>query len=250
MKTVVATLMAAAVLALVAIPAVADWQEGDPYKWYQPPDLTDTGIDIYNVCPKILADDFLCTSPIPITDVHFWGSWKDDEVGQILSIILSIHSNVPAGVDSDYSHPGELLWADQFGPEEFEVVGPIDSPWEDWLNTNTGEYLPDNHNLAWQINIPKVHEPFFQEGTPDRPIIYWLDICVFVEGGEWGWKTSTEQWMDDAVWSDSPGGPWYPLKHPETGKSLDLAFVITPEPGTISLLVLGGVAVLLRRRRK
>ena len=250
MKTVVTTLMAVAVLVLLVVPAVADWQEGEPYKWYQPPDLTDTGIDIYDVCPKILADDFLCTSPIPITDVHFWGSWKDDQVGRIELIYLSIHSNVPAGVDSDFSHPGELLWADEFGPEEFEVVGPIESPGEDWLNTNTGEYLPDNHNLAWQINIPKVHDPFFQEGTPDRPIIYWLDICVVAEGGEWGWKTSTEQRIDDAVWSDSPDGPWYPLKHPEMPKSLDLAFVITPEPGTISLLVLGGVAVLLRRRRK
>ena len=250
MKTVVATLMAAAVLALVAIPAVADWQEGDPYKWYQPPDLTDTGIDIYNVCPKILADDFLCTDPIPITDVHFWGSWKDDEVGRISMVFLSIHSNVPAGVDSNYSHPGELLWAEQFSPEEFEVVGPIDSPKEDWLNTNTGEYIPDNHNFAWQINIPYIEDPFLQEGTPDRPITYWLDICVAVNGGEWGWKTSTEQWMDDAVWSDSPDGPWYPIEHPITGESLDLAFVITPEPGTMSLLVLGGIAVLLRRRRK
>jgi len=58
------------------------------------------------------------------------------------------------------------------------------------------------------------------------------------------------QWKDDAVWSDSPDGPWYPIEHPITGESLDLAFVITPEPGTMSLLVLGGIAVLLRRRRK
>lgn len=117
------------------------------------------------------------------------------------------------------------------------------------MNTNTGEYIPDNHNFAWQINIPYIEDPFLQEGTPDRPIIYWLDICVAVNGGEWGWKTSTEQWMDDAVWTDD-GVNWYPIKHPETQESLDLAFVITPEPGTISLLVLGGIAVLLRRRRK
>ena len=250
MKTVVTTLMAVAVLVLLAVPVVADWQEGDPYKWYQPPDLTDTGIDIYNVCPKILADDFLCTSPIPITDVHFWGSWKDDQVGVIQLVHLSIHSNVPADDQIPWSRPGQLLWQRDFWPGEFIVKGPIDSPREDWMNTNTGEYIPDNHNFAWQINIPNIKEPFLQEGTPDQPIIYWLDICVFVEGGEWGWKTSTEQWMDDAVWSDSPDGPWYPLKHPETQESLDLAFVITPEPGTISLLVLGGVAVLLRRRRK
>ena len=176
MKTVVTMLMAVAVLVLLAVPAVADWKEGDPYKWYQPPDLTDTGIDIYNVCPKILADDFLCTSPIPITDVHFWGSWKDDEVGQILSIILSIHSNVPADDQIPWSRPGELLWQRDFEPAQFEVIGPIDSPEEDWMNTNTGEYIPDNHNFAWQINIPKIDDPFLQEGTPDRPIIYWLDV--------------------------------------------------------------------------
>ena len=121
------------------------------------------------------------------------------------------------------------------------------------MNTNTGEYLPDNHNLAWQINIPYIEDPFLQEGTPDQPIIYWLDICVVVEGGEWGWKTSTEQWKDDAVWgvfAEPPGGPWYPIEHPETGKSLDLAFVITPEPATLMLITLGGIGLIFRRKKR
>ena len=57
--------------------------------------------------------------------------------------------------------------------------------------------------------------------------------------------------MDDAVftdvatWQTSPhvvpgvGAPWRYLHHPVTGESLYLAFVITPEPGMLSLAMLG-----------
>ena len=156
MKTVVTTLMVVAVLVFLTGPASADWREGDPCKWYQPPDLTDTGIDIYNVCPKTLADDFLCTDPIPITDVHFWGSWKDDREGVILGIHLSIHSNIPADDNIPYSRPGELLWQRDFDPAQFEVIGPIDSPNEDWMNTNTASIFRITTTSPGRLTSPKL----------------------------------------------------------------------------------------------
>ncbi len=62
--------------------------------------------------------------------------------------------------------------------------------------------------------------------------------------GEIGWKTSLNHWQDAAVYWD---GGWNQLT------DLDLAFVITPEPSTLAMLLGGGLIGLLaycvRRRR-
>ena len=92
--------------------------------------------------------------------------------------------------------------------------------------------------------------------------IYWLDVMALPLDTEpdimFGWKTSRDHWNDDAVYGDvdlAGGVPpdWfelrYPFGHPFEFESIDLAFVITPEPATISLLCIGGLALLRRRRR-
>ena len=111
---------------------------------------------------------------------------------------------------------------------------------------------------------------FQQEGE-----IYWLDVKAFPfvdpnsgeVTGTFGWKTSLDHWNDDAVYWDEGdaggAGKWvdlhYPASgwdfdagqerdHPLAGQSIDLAFVITPEPATLSLLALGGLALIRRRR--
>ncbi len=79
-----------------------------------------------------------------------------------------------------------------------------------------------------------------------------------------GWKTADlnsypassagQHFMDDAVFS--PGGNpntiWQDLYYPNSSppESLDLAFVITPEPTSIILLALGSVAALRRKRKR
>ena len=53
---------------------------------------------------KILADDFECTQSGPITDVHIWGSWWNDQLPRFQGVTsannvefkLSFHSDVPA----------------------------------------------------------------------------------------------------------------------------------------------------------
>ena len=62
---------------LYAVPAAADWSPGDPAKYVQLPDLTRTGIDIegLDICSTV-ADDWVCTEPQAITDLHFWASWR------------------------------------------------------------------------------------------------------------------------------------------------------------------------------
>ena len=44
-------------LALLASPALADWDDGEPYKWVQHPDLSPMGIDVNCQEPFILADE-------------------------------------------------------------------------------------------------------------------------------------------------------------------------------------------------
>ncbi len=231
----------------VAGTALGDWDESQPYKWWQRPDPG--GWDVLATEPKILADDFQCTGSGPITDIHFWGSWKDDLFGQISNIHISIHDDIPVDDQNPFSKPGVMLWEwDTDG-----IVAPVDTlSSQGWYNPNTGEYLEDNHEAYFQYNIfiPEQDAFIQEEGT-----IYWLDISVAVApvpGGiqpVWGWKTSLDYWNDDAVWSDD-GVSWNELRDPISGESLDMAFVITPEPATIVLLGIGGALMTLTRKRR
>ena len=69
-------------------------------KWIQPPDLSTNGIDIRmdrsDGFPRLLADDFLCTTTGPITGVQFWGSWNNDNIGYLIAIRLSILEYITA----------------------------------------------------------------------------------------------------------------------------------------------------------
>jgi len=233
-------LLLLAATGLMVCAAVADWDPGDPYKMHYPQLPDPTGWDVNGTYPKVLADDWMCTETGPVSDVHFWGSWRSDLVGQISRIHLSIHANVP---DPGFSHPGELLWQHDFFPGEWteRIYG---TGAQGWYNPNTGEFVHPDHTTFFQYNIEDIPDPFVQE----QDQIYWLDISVVVEdplNTMWGWKTSLDHWEDDAVWSDI-GGDWTPLVDPLTGASLDMAFVITPEPASFGLLLLG--AWMLRRR--
>jgi len=241
--------------------ALADWNEGDPFKMHFPQLPDPLGWDVNFMDPKVLADDWACTESGPVSDIHFWFSSRQDLQFQIQNIHASIHKDIPAGADPDipYSRPGQLLWQRDFSPLEFRVR-EYGTGFQGWYDPNTGEYEPDDHLIIHQVNIVNIRDPFPQEADN----IYWLDLSVKATGPggtepvQLGWKTSLEHFMDDAVWADMPwadmpaGGiepDWQPLMDPITGETLDLAFVITPEPGTI-LLLLGGLGGLLFRRRR
>jgi hypothetical protein len=73
----------------------------DPFGW-----------DVLATQPLILADDFRCAQTGLIRDIHFWGSWRGDMVGQIVFARFSIHADIPAEQSpTGFSMPGELLWS-------------------------------------------------------------------------------------------------------------------------------------------
>jgi len=249
--------------------AFSHWDEGEPFKMHFPQLPDPLGWDVNFMTPpegsgrpaKVLADDWLCTESGPVSDIHFWFSSRDDLRFEIQKVRASIHDDDRSG---QFSKPGQLLWQRDFSPEQVQTrvwgCGP-----QGWYDPNTGEYELADHYIIYQANIIEIPEPFVQEADS----IYWLDLSVQatrLDGTDpvWlGWKTADvnkypdpytgSHFEDDAVWTDveEPGLPlqWQELRDPITGNSLDLAFVITPEPGTLVLLVGGGLVGLLSRRR-
>ena len=228
--------------------------ECQPVKWKQLPDTTENGIDIKVDDLHWLGDDFECITTGPLTGIHFWVSYFEDNFDDnaIDTIHVEIYSDDPAGLggsdpDNDYSMPDQKLWDRDFTRAEFmqRLYAVVDPPGEYWWDPATaGGLIPGADYQIYQIDIDiSQDDTFTQEGTPDEPRIYWLVIQIRKNPnftGEIGWKTRKRANMephniDDAVFAVGSELPriWhelrYPPEHPyyEWGdNSIDLAFVI------------------------
>jgi len=232
--------------------ALADWTQGDPYKMHYPqlPDPLGWDVSFTNIS---LADDWQCSQTGYVKDIHSWVSSKGDNFPpeQDSAVIhVSIYSDIPATESgTGYSMPGTLLWDRTFTGSQYDS-GPDETGDQGWLDPVTGNAIPHDHKTYGIVNIENIDDPFLQqEGT-----IYWLGIQVSEQTPyEDGWKTSENHWNDDAVYL-SPAGGWQELKYPSNdplgrgGNSIDLAFVVTPEPATICLLGLGALSLIRRKK--
>ncbi|MHC4501193.1 MAG: DUF7901 domain-containing protein, partial [Planctomycetota bacterium] len=184
-------------------------------KWRQDPDPN--GWDIaFAGAP---ADDWLCTETGPVSDIHFWCSWRIDAARPISSIEVSIWSDDPCGLGG-HSEPNQQLWRRRFLPGQFTVSWAGEGEQGYFDPVTSFSWRPD-HNNYYRIDIEDINDPFVQtEGN-----IYWLDIFMLAEGMA-GWKTSLDHWNDKAAWYDTSGIPWRwrELYDPCTGEGLDFAF--------------------------
>ena len=263
--------VAVVVATMLAAPAFADWVPEDGHKmhWPQLPDL-DNGMNILAseatsvTTGKLLADDWQCSGTGPVLDIHIWGSWLHDENPGGLDVDLYIFSDIP-GTGTEYSRPGDLMWARHFTPDEVQI-GEILTSQEPFFDPNRNEVIGfDTQVVQYNFDIPRDEAFNQQKGT-----IYWLGVQKRhdFDNHIFGWKTSADHWNDDAVYIDfdpltkpgmQPGEVlqgWEELRAPWTDASgqehpsLDLSFVITPEPATVTLALLGAGALSLLRRRR
>lgn len=199
--------------------------------WNHLPDSTSNGMTIRcdrnEGIERTLATDFECIVTGPITQVTVYGSWKDDIIGTATLIHLSIHDDIPAAVSpTGYSMPGDLRWERNFSEFEVSVFAVGEPGW--WWDPYLNSLKPLSTSTIWQyiINIPE-SQAFLQEGTSSDPVIYWLDVYVEAYGGEFGWRTTEDHRIDDAVYYLNDDPYWfelrYPPPHPREGDSIDLA---------------------------
>jgi hypothetical protein len=205
------------------------WEESG-IKWEQPPDTSGWDVAFRTFDANLLlelADDWMCTATGPVTDVHLWYSWENDFIGVINRITVRIYTDDPCDptIPGDYSEPNELKWTRTFLPGKFMAYWDGDGE-QGYYDPMTDTYDWPNHYDYFRIDIDDINNPFIQE----EGNIYWVSIELDASYSWAGWKTSTEQNYDDAVYKDPCSGVWKELYDPLSGVSLDLAFVITTEP--------------------
>ncbi len=223
------TIIMVVMMVFILVPAAqADWTPGDPYKMHDPqlPNWDMEGWDVNATYPIVLADDWMCSETGYVKDLHFWGSWMDDIIGEIDLFLISFHENIPIGPNG-WSIPGTLI--DQFVVYGWREVAFQGLP-EGWHDPVQGLVVPFNHVMYFQYNIDIPPEHWFLQQQGE---IYWVNISALVAspGTQWGWKSAYPyEYFDDAVWSFEGMDPWWEMYDPFYGYSLDLSFVITGDP--------------------
>ncbi|HET6428115.1 MAG TPA: GEVED domain-containing protein, partial [Phycisphaerae bacterium] len=134
---------------------------------------------------QIAADDWFCTSALPVTDIIWWGSflgWTDAHAAPPMpaTFHLAIWTDIPADANNDFSHPGDVIWENWAANVVADFAG-----WDFDPISKTYEAM-----YVFSVSLPRT-QWFYQ--NPDTDGIYWLSIAAEdIAGGAYhpfGWKT-------------------------------------------------------------
>ncbi len=191
------------------------WNPGDTFKMHYPQLPDSNGWDVYATSSREMGDDFMCTETGAIKDIHFWGSWLNDDTAYIPSFTVSIWSDVPAGITLPWSHPGTKLWEKDYS---LYVKTPMDLHNQGWFDPSTNFFIHPNHRRWYQYDILVDSIDWFQQTAG---VIYWLVVKANLDpidslmGKRWGWKSSLQQYNDDAAYRQPVVGT--PCVTPDNG---------------------------------
>ncbi len=240
--SVSALLLSASLSAQTQMPCV----DTNDVKYLQPPNLA--GLDVLNSGAWVLADDFICTNSGPISDIHIWGSWLNDNHGAITNFWLGIYDDVPVNPNNPNSHPGNLLWSESFPQGQYSESIYANSQ-EQFLDPGPPDIIGIDTNAWYYCFYPT--NAFRQSGSSAAPITYWLGVYAQASNvvgsaptPEYGWKTTFTVQNDTSVHTPWPGflpgtnTGWIPTTYqPAVGGPivpLDLAFKLETPSNTIS----------------
>jgi len=147
--------------------------------------------------------------------------------------------------------------ADSMVQPAFQQQGTAGAPITYWLAVLA---IPDPYDLA-DPPPPEGEEPMFGWKTRDpneghyMDDAVWTDLEPILDGTEGDVQGPQGEWYTIGPWGElryPNGHPYGPDTTPggDLGLSIDLAFVITPEPATLIVLALGLIPTLLRRRKR
>jgi hypothetical protein len=205
--------------------------ETNGVKYLQSPNF-DYGLDVWNN-PYVLADDFICTNSGPISDIHIWGSWLNNQVSLgAINFWVGIYDDVPMSI-TNVSHPGKLLWQQWFAPGQYAELF-VGTGSETFIDPGPPVPLGPENQIWYYCFYPT--NPLIQIGYPCAPKVYWLAAYAQLPGAvtnKYGWKSTFVVQNDASVYALWPGTPptnnpgWIPTMETPSGPPLDLAFKIT-----------------------
>jgi len=214
-------------------------------KWSQPPVEIDANHPtvflgwnepaLYELRP-IIADDWLCKDQRPVTDIHWWGSfigWDQPTLPAIVptAFHIGIWTDVPAGVDRPFSHPGTLVWQNFCDTWVWNFAGYDKDP------RTQGEFM----DSCFQFNqLLSQDEWFYQEGNEPNGTVYWLSIAAIYPPQTtpqypFGMKTREHFYNDDAIrFGMMQGGEWPPVIGSQWANGMPIQVPEWPDPMGVS----------------
>ena len=209
-----------AALGLVASPAFGQylWDNGD---------TACTNLLACQIGPTFDAaviDDFILsgTGVIDVLDVHWTGGyWNGSPIP--MDFRVSFFDSDPAGAPNP---PPAIYSADFAFADVNETVSPLCATHYDYY-----------------VDLPAAFEATAGEK-------YWLGVQALSDPfPQWGWASVNGTQLSPCYFgSDYFGFPFWTPGATVFGVDYDVSFKITPEPTSLALLGLGGLALLRRRR--